>query len=83
MNEIQAGAKACGILIEDSFLQRQFDLTEPMGAYKPSSLIDFLARKPVEVEAIWGEPYRRGLSKGVGMPELKSLLEELHSLTAA
>ena len=54
-----------------------------MGAYKPSSLIDFLARKPVEVEAIWGEPYRRGLSKGVGMPELKTLLEELQSLTAA
>ena len=65
MAEIQAGAKAYGIEIEDAFLDRQFELTEPMGAYKPSSLIDFLARKPVEVDAIWGEALRRGEAKGV------------------
>ena len=64
MLEIQAGAKAYGIEIEDAFLERQFQLTEPMGPYKPSSLIDFLDGKPVEVDAIWGEAPKAWGSKG-------------------
>jgi 2-dehydropantoate 2-reductase len=70
MLEVQAGAQAHEIEIEDSFLDRQFELTEPMGPYKPSSLIDFLDGKPVEIDAIWGEALRRGEAKGVEMPEL-------------
>ena len=82
MLEIQAGALAHGIEIEDSFLERQFTLTEPMGPYKPSSLIDYLEGKPVEVETIWGVPLRSGLDKGIGMDELRKLYDELDSLTA-
>lgn len=77
MLEVQAGAKAYHIEIEDSFLDRQFELTEPMGPYKPSSLIDFLDDKPVEIDAIWGEALRRGEAKGVEMPELKKLDQQL------
>jgi len=77
MMEVQAGAQAFGIFIEDTFLARQFELTEPMGPYKPSSLIDFMEGKPVEVEAIWGEALRRGKAQGVGMPELTKLFSEL------
>ena len=82
MEEIQAGAFSHGIRIEESFLERQFTLTEPMGSYKPSSLLDFLEGKPVEVETIWGVPLRRGLAKGIGMDELRKLYDELNSLTA-
>ena len=81
MYEIQEAAKAYGIFITDSFLKKQFFLTESMGAYKPSSLIDFLARKPVEVEAIWGEALRRGLRKELKMKELTNLYDELRKLT--
>ena len=81
MLEIQAGAKAYGIEIEDAFLERQFELTKPMGPYKPSSLIDFLEGKPVEVDSIWGEALRRGEARGVEMPELKNLLVELRRAT--
>ena len=52
-----------------------------MGPYKPSSLIDFLDGKPVEVDAIWGEALRRGEAKDVAMPELKKLLQELRVAT--
>ena len=72
MVEIQLAARGHGILIEDDFLAKQFSLTEPMGAYQPSSLIDYLAGRPVEVEAIWGEPLRRGILKNVKMPELSN-----------
>ena len=62
MKEIQSAAKRYGVTIENSFLDNQFSLTEPMGPYKPSSLIDFLAGKTVEIESIWGEPLERGKS---------------------
>ena len=77
MLEVQAGAQAYKIEIEDSFLDHQFELTEPMGPYKPSSLIDFLDGKPVEIDAIWGEALRRGEAKEVEMPELKKLYQQL------
>ena len=53
-----------------------------MGPYKPSSLIDFLDGKPVEVDAIWGEALMRGEAKDVAMPELKTLLQELREATS-
>ena len=81
MVEIQLAARGHGILIEDDFLARQFSLTERMGAYKPSSLIDYLAGRPVEVEAIWGEPLRRGILKNVKMPELSKLYQDLINKT--
>ena len=77
MREIQSAAQESGVIIEDTFLEKQFSLTEPMGPYKPSSLIDFLACKPIEIQAIWGEPLRRGQEKGVHLPELEKLFLEL------
>ena len=73
MREVQKAACKAGIDIPDDYLQYQFKLTEPMGAYKPSSLIDYLEGRDVEVESIWGEPFRKGDSLGISMPHLQSL----------
>jgi 2-dehydropantoate 2-reductase len=48
-----------------------------MGAYQPSSLVDFLAGREVEVEAIWGEPLRRAQAAKVPMPRLAALYQAL------
>jgi 2-dehydropantoate 2-reductase len=77
MREIQTAALARGFKIPDSFLEHQFKVTREMDAYKPSSLIDFLAGRPVEVDAIWGYPLRRALAAGVPMPELTKLHAKL------
>ncbi len=77
MREIQA---ATPHPIPDDFLQLQFDNTRPMGAYRPSSLIDFQAGRPVEVEAIWGRPLHEGQARGIPMPELEKLHRELKRL---
>ena len=77
MEEIQLAAGAYKVEIEDEFLDQQFTNTIPMGAYKPSSLIDFLDGRELEVKAIWGEPLRRGQTKGVPMPELDELYQQL------
>jgi len=82
MEELQSVAANLGHQIDDSFLQGQFDVTEKMGAYQPSSLIDFLENRPVEVEAIWGEPLRRGRAAGFEMPELEKLYGEIRAAVA-
>jgi 2-dehydropantoate 2-reductase len=79
MEELQSAAAGFGHAIDERFLQGQFDVTEKMGAYQPSSLIDFLENRPVEVEAIWGEPLRRGRTAGFAMPELERLYGEIQA----
>jgi 2-dehydropantoate 2-reductase len=48
-----------------------------MGAYRPSSLIDYLEGRDVEVAGLWGEPLRRGQAAGVDMPKLSQLKTEI------
>lgn len=80
MEETRAVANAYGCVIEPEFLQAQIDRTLPMGAYHPSSLLDFLAGRPVELGTIWEEPLRRARAVGVPVPELECLVEELRAL---
>jgi len=81
MQEIAAAATAHGFTIPDTFIQKQLDITRPMGAYRPSSLLDYLARREVEVESIWGEPLRQARSKNVPTPRLALLHALLRALT--
>ena len=83
MKEVQAAALARGHSFEDAHIKRQFVVTVGMGAYRPSSLIDFVEGRDVEVEGIWGEPLRRGLAAGVKMPETEKLVAEIKARIAA
>jgi 2-dehydropantoate 2-reductase len=77
MREVIACAAAFGHQIDESFIDHQIAITLPMKAYKPSSMIDFVDGRPVEVEAIWGEPLRRAREKGVAVPRLEILYERI------
>ncbi|PHX79957.1 MAG: 2-dehydropantoate 2-reductase [Opitutia bacterium] len=83
MKETQAAATARGHAFEDTHIKRQFTVTVGMGAYRPSSLIDYLDGRDVEIDGIWGEPYRRGVAAGAQMPETAKLIGEIRSLVAA
>ncbi len=83
MKEVQAAALARGHGFEDAHIKRQFVVTAGMGPYRPSSLIDFVEGREVEVEGIWGEPLRRGIEAGVRMPELVRLVAEIQARIAA
>lgn len=82
MAEVIAAASKFGYHIPASFIDHQVAITRPMGPYKPSSLIDYLAGREVEVEAIWGEPLRRAQAAGAEMPRLAQLYEQLKFLTS-
>jgi 2-dehydropantoate 2-reductase len=77
MDEIAAAARHFGYVVSGNFIQSQIDVTPGMGAYQPSSLVDFLAGREVEVEAIWGEPLRRAHAARVPMPRLAALYQAL------
>jgi 2-dehydropantoate 2-reductase len=83
MLEVQTAAAAQGFAIPDDFVRKQFDVTPPMGPYQPSSLVDYLAGRDVEVETIWGEPLRRAQAAGVAMPRLERLYRRLRALCPA
>jgi len=81
MREVQAAAAAHGVAIPEEFVVDQVERTRPMGPYKPSTMLDYVAGKPLEVEPIWGEPLRRAQAKGVRVPRLAALYEELKKLS--
>ena len=82
INEVIAAAARFGHVIPADFIEQQFEHTRRMGAYQPSSLIDYLAGREVEVEAIWGEPLRRAQAAGAALPHLEELYTTLKRLTA-
>ena len=80
MDEVASAAAAQGYSISEKFILGQLEVTPRLGAYKPSSLIDWHAGRAVEVEAIWGEPLRRAQAAGAQTPRLAmlhALLQEL------
>lgn len=79
MHEVIAVANVLGYAIPLEFADVQLARTYPMGAYQPSTLVDFLAGKPLEIEAIWGEPLRRAHAAGVPVPHLEALYERLRA----
>lgn len=80
MDEVAAAAARFGHVIPEKFIQGQIDVTRPMGPYQPSSLVDFLAGRAVEIEAIWGEPLRRAQAAGAAMPRLEQLYGRLREV---
>jgi len=60
----------------DSMLKK----TSTMGAYKPSTMIDFVEERRMEIEAIFGEPLSRANSLDVPVPQLALLTALLQSL---
>jgi len=80
MDEVIAAANKCGHQLERAAADEQMRRTETMGAYQPSTLIDFENGKALEVEAIWGEPLRRAAAAGAPTPRLQILYSLLKSL---
>jgi 2-dehydropantoate 2-reductase len=82
MDEVIAGANKCGYPLPSAAALEQIKRTHTLGAYKPSTWHDFEAGKPLELEAIWGEPLRRAQAAGAEMPRLQRLYDELKALDA-
>lgn len=73
MEEVIGGARALGHTLPATLVDDMVSFTETIGAYRPSSMIDYIAGREVEVEAIWGEPLRRASNAGAQMDRVEAL----------
>jgi 2-dehydropantoate 2-reductase len=83
MMEVIAAAGALGHKIPPSFADKQIARTLTMGAYRASTLIDFEAGRPLELDALFFEPLRQARSAGAKVPQLERLCHVLQQLDKA
>ena len=57
----------------EAVIARMFALTDVMGPYRPSTLIDYLEGRAIEADAIFAEPARRAAALAVPTPRLAQL----------
>jgi len=77
MREVIAIARAQGIHLSDDLIEKNIELTRAMGAYQPSTMIDFIEGRELELGPIWEEPLRKAAEEGVSTPALKYLLKRM------
>ncbi|HEV8291110.1 MAG TPA: putative 2-dehydropantoate 2-reductase, partial [Tepidisphaeraceae bacterium] len=73
MKEVIAGARGCGVELPADVIDRRMAETRTMGSYRSSMQIDRQQSRPMEVEAILGEPVRQAAIAGVAMPIVAEL----------
>jgi 2-dehydropantoate 2-reductase len=73
MDEVIAAAAGDGVTIKPSLAEKMMKNTTTMGAYRTSMQIDYEAGRPLEVEAIIGEPLRRAQRADIPTPRLEML----------
>ena len=83
MAEVIDVAAALGHVIPQSVIDHQVEITLPMGAYRPSSMIDFVEGRPVEFEAIWGIPLATAHRLGISVPEMEELADRIKAVLPA
>ena len=82
MREVVAGAACCDRIIPDQFIQTMLDYTEKMTPYRTSMKIDYDEKRPLEVEAIFGNPLRVATEVGTDLPLISMLYRQLKFLDA-
>jgi 2-dehydropantoate 2-reductase len=77
MFEVVAAARGQGIFLEESLVEKNIGRTREMDAYRPSTMIDFIEGRELELGPIWEEPLRRAREAGVPTPALERLLQRI------
>lgn len=82
MHEVAQGAAAYGRVIGEEFIQRMVVHTDEMAPYQTSMKVDFDEKRPLEIEAIVGNPLRAAQAKGIELPQIQMLYQQLMFLDA-
>jgi len=80
MAEVIATANKCGHALPEDAWREHMKRTDSMGGFRPSTLKDWESGKPLEIEAIWGEPVRRAHRAGTAMPRTEMIYELLKEM---
>ena len=66
--------------IPADFIQTMLDYTEKMKPYRTSMKLDYDDRRPLEIEAIFGNPLRMVQAAGINLPRVQMLYQQLKFL---
>lgn len=77
MREVRKAARACGFPIEEQHIDKMLSDTRQMAPYDSSMLLDYRRRKPMEVEAIFGNPVRAAVAAGYRPARIEMLYQQL------
>lgn len=78
--EVVGAAARLGHRLPADLVDLNLRRTNEMGPYQPSSLLDYLAGRPLELEAIWGETTRRAFNAGAPTGRLETVYHLLRGL---
>lgn len=82
MREVHAAASGCGSVIDESVIHKLLDDTRKMVPYASSMLVDYQQGRPMEIEAIFGNPLRAARAAGVAVPRIEMLYQQLRFVGA-
>ena len=74
-----AAVSSADRLDPEEVVARMFSLTDTMGDYHTSMVLDYALGRPLEVETILGEPSRRASSLGVSTPTIDTMYALVHA----
>jgi len=80
MDEVIQIARELGMNIAPAFVDEQIEMTRKMGNYRPSTLVDFEAGKPLELNSMFLEPLMIGRTVGLELPRLWALCNILEQM---
>ena len=83
MTETIAGGRACGAAIEFAFADLMEAFTGMMKPYKTSMVLDYEARRPLEIEYLYRRPLDAARRAGVALPRIDTLATLLEHLDLA
>lgn len=79
MEEVCRTAENRGFPLPLEIVQDQMERTSIMGDFIPSSAVDYLRRRPVEYDAIWGATLRRAMESGTDVPCWQQLAADIRT----
>lgn len=80
--EVHAAASKCGVAIPEEMKAKTIDNTRTMVPYDSSMRLDFLHRRPMEIESIFGNPIRTAHQYGASMPRVDAMYRQLKYIDA-
>lgn len=82
MEEVALGAKSSDRIITPDFIQLMLSHTDQMTPYRPSMKIDYDEKRPLEIETMFGNPLKFARSRGVELPKIGMLYQQLKFLSS-
>lgn len=77
MGEVVAAAKACGHDMPEDYAAKLLKATRHMPDYYPSMYHDWLHKRPMELDSLYGEALKLAAQAGCSMPKTEALLNML------